>query len=173
MGGLLRRSDDGYQQFLAATARALLPLEHALCENGVSDILSDWPDRSRSDALRADLSALSVAEPDTNGTYENPNLRDEAYMLGAIYVLEGSRLGARLLVDTVRNAHPHALRYLCHGNALPLWPTFLAQLGASSKARRNPERAEAGAAAAFRLFLPHSNWGVEQHGAGSSLSQGS
>jgi heme oxygenase len=154
MGGLLRQTDRGYEQFLTATAHAVLPLERALCEARVSELVHDWPLRCRSDALREDLAALSIAEPDTHPIHEGPRLRDEAFMLGALYVLEGSRLGARVLLGMLGATHSHALRYLSHGHGLPLWQTFLAQLEASSAVRRNPESAEAGASAAFRPFLP-------------------
>lgn len=158
MGGLLRQADGGYEQFLTATARAVLPLERALCEAGVSEILQDWPQRARADALLADLATLSLPEPDPSAGYHDPGLRDEAYMLGALYVLEGSRLGARVLLGMLENAPPvhashRARRYLAHGQGLSLWQTFLARLEASGAVRRHPEIAEAGASVAFGLFL--------------------
>jgi len=157
MGGLLGRADRGYEQFLTATARGVLPLERALGYAGVSDVVRDWPRRARSEALRADLATLSLAEPDPHIVYEDPGLCDEAYMLGAIYVLEGSRLGARVVLGTLENApipvHECATRYLSHGQGLPLWQTFLAQLETSLEVRKHPERTEAGASAAFHLFL--------------------
>lgn len=159
MGGLLQQTDGGYEQFLIATARAVLPLERALCEAGVSEILHDWPLRSRSDALRADFATLSLPEPDAHAVKEDSALHDEAYVLGILYVLEGSRLGARVLLGMLENApvegHRRATRYLSHGKGLPLWPTFLAQLDASAEVRRHPDSAIAGASAAFGLFLPH------------------
>lgn len=154
MGGLLRQTVGGYERFLTASARALLPLERALVEAGVVEILPDWPERARSDALRADLAALSLSGPDTHAVYEDPHLKDEAYMLGAVYVLEGSRLGASVLVRMFESAPAHALHYLSHGNELPLWQTFLARLETSAAIRRNPEVTIAGASAAFKLFLP-------------------
>jgi heme oxygenase len=74
-----------------------------------------------------------------------------------LYVLEGSRLGSRLLLPEARARLSPALctatRYLSHGQGQPLWPTFLQWLEASPHVRRNPKQAAIGACAAFRLFL--------------------
>lgn len=150
---LLTAGLDGYRSFLRATAAAVLPLEHALATAGVADLLADWPERARSAALLADLAAVGIDEP------EIPALsgwRDEAGLFGALYVLEGSRLGARVLRQRLSAADVPRLagitQYLCHGEDRPLWPRFLACLEASPAVRRAPAAAVAGARAAFVLF---------------------
>ena len=154
LGPLITQGDTGYAKFLSCSAAALLPIERALGEAGVAAVLPDWPQRSRSEALRLDLSALSLPEPSSP---PSAKIGGRAFQLGMVYVLEGSRLGARLLLReaqfTLGPAARAAVRYLAHGQGLPLWPTFLHRLEASPDARREPEQAAAGARAAFQLFL--------------------
>lgn len=151
---LITQGDTGYAKFLACSAAALLPIERALGEAGIAAVLPDWPQRSRSEALRLDLSALSLPEPSVSPV---PEVGGRAFQLGMVYVLEGSRLGARLLLReaqfTLTPATRAAMRYLSHGQGLPFWPTFLQRLEASPHARREPEQAAAGARVAFQLFL--------------------
>jgi heme oxygenase len=154
MSALLQAREHGYERFLIATSRVVLPLERGLSRCGVSEIVPDWPLRSRTAALREDLQALSLPEPAPSAVYEDRRLLEEAYMLGVLYVLEGSRLGARALVNKI--AAPdrcQATSYLSHGQGLPLWQNFLTRLEASTAVRSRPERAVAGASVAFVLFL--------------------
>jgi heme oxygenase (biliverdin-IX-beta and delta-forming) len=142
-----------YAEFLSASAAALWPLERALNAADVTRILPDWEDRSRSAALDADLSELGIPCP---AAAPVPRLDGEAFLFGVLYVLEGSRLGAKLLTRQIlgsSNPHLHrATRYLQHGEGKPLWQTFLARLESSIAVRRSPERAVAGAVAAFACF---------------------
>lgn len=120
---------DGYSDFLLAHARALFGLELALEGAGIERLLADWPQRRRRDALRHDLLALDLAVP-TPLTL--PDTLDNATCWGLVYVLEGSRLGARLLLEQVdKTPWPgqlDALHYLQHAGDSTLWPRFLSQL---------------------------------------------
>lgn len=153
-GRLLRDGQDGYPRFLAASAAAVIPLERALTAAHVVDLLPDWPQRCRSQAVRSDLCALSLAAP---RMVEVRLDRDEAFLFGVLYVLEGSRLGARVLqralAERLAPHHRQAMSYLEHGDGRPLWPSFVARLNASSEARAEPERTIAGATMAFEKFL--------------------
>lgn len=95
---------DGYRRFLAAQAAAFVPVEAALTAAGVARLLPDWESRQRTAALRADLAALSITEPELFSPF--PHFQSEASMLGAIYVLEGSRLGGALLKRSVPLSFP-------------------------------------------------------------------
>ena len=151
---LFKRGDAGYAQFLMSSARALLPAEQALTDGQVSTILPDWPMRSRSLALRHDLSVLSLPEPEM---LPAPRIEGTAFLFGMLYVLEGSRLGAQWLLRqasvSLSPAVRTATRYLAHGQGLRLWATFLERLEASQPVRDEPRQAAAGACAAFELFL--------------------
>jgi heme oxygenase len=80
-----------------------------------------------------------------------------------LYVLEGSRLGGRLLLRrTLANPDPQvrsATRYLGHGGGRDLWRPFLEQLEASTAVAAAPDTAIAGAREAFALFIPGASHG--------------
>jgi len=141
---------DGYRHFLQAHAAALFNLEHCLEQNGIEQLLDDWPQRRRSDALRADLAALNcrpVAPLPARSSVS------QAWCWGAAYVLEGSRLGGQVLARRVQAAQPGAtMRYLAHAATPGLWPSFLQRL--ESHAQHCDERElQRGVTEAFELFL--------------------
>lgn len=140
----------GYRRFLQASAGALLPLEAALVEAGVARMFPDWPERSRSAAIAADLGRLDSA---VQSTVSVPPLTRSG-VLGTMYVLEGSRLGAKFLLKTVADAADprigEATAYLGHGAGRRLWQSFLAKLEAEQACEAD-EAIEA-AGAAFAAF---------------------
>jgi heme oxygenase len=150
-GRLIADGAAGYREFLRRSAAAVRPLEQALREIGVERILTDWRQRERTAALRADLADLGLDDP---SDVTQPRLGGEAHQFGVLYVLEGSRLGAKVLIKRLQQSGPvpAALRYLHHGEGRPLWQTFVERLERSDAVRRSPEDAIAGARAAFACF---------------------
>jgi heme oxygenase (biliverdin-IX-beta and delta-forming) len=142
----------GYRRFLEASAAALLPLEAALERTGVAGLFADWPERSRRDAITADLARL---EGEIRPMAEIAPLSRNA-VLGTMYVLEGSRLGARYLLRTIAaSADPliaEARGYLRHGTGQPLWRSFLARLEREPMTEDDAAEAIAGARQAFAMF---------------------
>ena len=141
---------EGYRRFLQAHAAALFCLEKTLEQNGVEQLLDDWPQRRRSNALRADLLELGcapVAPPASRTTVS------VGWCWGALYVLEGSRLGGQLLARRLQAAQPGApMNYLGHATVAGLWPAFLQQL--ETQAQDCDERElQRGVQEAFSLFL--------------------
>lgn len=140
----------GYRRFLQASAGALLPLEAALAEAGVAEIFPDWPERARSAAIAADLDRLGR---DAHASVSVSPLTHSG-VLGTMYVLEGSRLGAKFLMKAVADAADprigEATSYLGHGAGKRLWQSFLARLQ-SEEACDGDEAIEA-ACAAFAAF---------------------
>ncbi|MFG1396177.1 biliverdin-producing heme oxygenase [Roseixanthobacter pseudopolyaromaticivorans] len=120
---------EGYRLFLSANAAALLPLETRLERAGVAHILPDWPQRARRAALMADLRDLGVSRVDT---VEAPEFESADAILGALYVLEGSRLGSAVLLRRAGGLHGAATRFLAHGRHERLWASFLPVLEAVS-----------------------------------------
>lgn len=135
---------ESYGRFLRAHARALAPVEQALEEGGIAALLEDWPARSRRAALAGDLAALAVPQPATVPVALPPGA---AALLGAAYVMEGSRFGNGMLAKQVAAPLPHA--YLDHRAS---WPGFLAVLEARLADRALWPEAAAGALAAFDAF---------------------
>src|SRR4051812_14754119 len=151
---LLDAGEAGYRSFLLASAAAVFPLEQALLAAGGGSLLPDWMRRTRAAALRADLADLGITDV---ALATAPPLAGAAGMFGALYVLEGSRLGARLLVpDLLAGGSARvraATRYLRHGDGHRLWQSFLTHLESSQDVRACPGKAIAGARMAFALFI--------------------
>ncbi|MDX5330001.1 MAG: biliverdin-producing heme oxygenase [Caulobacteraceae bacterium] len=141
-------SADGYGNFLLAHARALPSLEAAV---GTSDQRpQDWPDRRRTPALLADLARLGLTPP---APLAAPDLPRQAMGLGALYVLEGSRLGGAVLRRRLKEAQPEAPDgYLSHGDGRPLWRSFLDWLEDQEIGPAAFDDAVAGARHAFGHF---------------------
>lgn len=117
---LSKRGD--YARFLAAQAAVLLPLEAWLDAHGAADVLADWPERRRADLLRDDLALLGedLPAPEAVTVPETP-----AAVIGAAYVLEGSRLGGALLAREVGADLPK--RFLA-GERSASWRSFVGEL---------------------------------------------
>jgi heme oxygenase len=140
----------GYRAFLQASARALVPLELSLEAAGVSGWLPDWPSRARRHALQRDLLDLGIVDP-IRPVLDVPPARD--FSVGVLYVLEGSRLGGRVLSRQVRAADAQApVAYLTHGLEQNLWRSFLIWLDSSAKVDFRTDAVEAGARYGFRCF---------------------
>ncbi|TSH97882.1 biliverdin-producing heme oxygenase [Verticiella sediminum] len=136
-----------YPAFLQAHAAALLPIEQWLEEQEVERLAPDWAQRRRSGALQADLAGLRSAAP---APIAWAGAADDAALWGTLYVLEGSRMGARFLARQVPAGLPTG--YLRHGEAEPLWPRFVQWLDAADAGL---DRAAVGAAAerTFAAFM--------------------
>ena len=115
--GGFRLNDRGdYARFLLAHARALPAVEAALANDPV---LPAW--RERTTLLAADLAALDATMPACL-----PFAADDAGRWGALYVIEGSRLGGALLARSVPAGWP--ARYLGAKHLSGEWRGLLAAL---------------------------------------------
>lgn len=131
-----------YRCFLVAHARALPAVETALATGSE---LPEW--RRRTDVLADDLAAMGEAMPAPLAF-----TLDGAARWGALYVMEGSRLGGQLLARGVPSGLPAAYLAAQHGSGE--WRALLnaieAQAGAADAAWR--DAAVAGARATFALY---------------------
>jgi heme oxygenase len=147
----MRRLAD-YRRFLEASAAALLPLEAALIAAGVQRIFPDWALRSRRGAILHDLARVGGAARPL--VVSGP--LDLDGVLGTMYVLEGSRLGAKVLLQTVAGSSDAtvtaATAYLRHGAGRHLWQSFLALLERHAETLNDDAGAVNAARRAFDLF---------------------
>ena len=97
--------EEDYRRFLLAQAAAFLPVEDRLDAGGTAEIVPDWGSRRRADLLRADLLALGADQP---LHIPPPPLESPAARLGAVYVLEGSRLGGAVLKRGLAETAPRS-----------------------------------------------------------------
>ncbi|MDO9489772.1 MAG: biliverdin-producing heme oxygenase [Sphingomonadaceae bacterium] len=135
-----------YGRFLSAQAAAHIPVEAALEQSGIASVLPDWPSRQRADLLRADLAALGLSPPAAGAL---PAFDTAAEMLGAVYVLEGSRLGGALLRRSVPADLPCS--FLGAGDSAA-WRRLLEVLDLQVRDVGDIDRATNGALRVFSLF---------------------
>jgi len=141
-----------YRRFLQASAATLIAIEQLLETAGVSQLLPDWAERRRRETIVADLHSLdSQAQPlALRRTSPTP-----AEVFGILYVLEGSRMGARVLLEQVLASADERVRnattYLGHGQS-NLWRTFLEQLE-THQAADDQTQTVSGAVYAFTMFI--------------------
>lgn len=152
--GLDLTQRDDYRAFLEHQAAVVLPLEHELDAVGADALLPDWRRRKRAAALSDDLHELDgVSRP-----VHPPVILNPASAWGMLYVLEGSRLGGRILSSIVsRSDDPcvrNATRFLRHGEGQHLWPSFVAALNAALRTETEVTAAIDGAITTFELFRP-------------------
>jgi len=140
-----------YRQFLRASAAALIGIEALLERAGIEQLLPDWSERTRTAAILADLRQLKATATPFDLRRAAPSA---AEMFGMAYVLEGSRLGSKVLLGRVRNAPDIAVRtatsYL-GANDAHWWRSFLQALENAPEAD-DGSATTAGAIYAFALF---------------------
>lgn len=141
-----------YSRFLTWQAALVPALEAHLRASGIEAILPDWGQRTRSEALFADLDALGAARPapvSVEGFSSEP-----AALWGIAYVLEGSRVGGTMLERSVADAlRGRATAFLTHGHKDRLWPKFTAALDAAPFSEGELDTAVRAARQVFGLFL--------------------
>lgn len=135
-----------YGRFLAAQAAAHVPVERALDIGGIAAIVPDWDDRRRAALIAADLAALGLPLPTMP---DPPILASRAALLGALYVLEGSRLGGALLRRSVPGALPTRFLSAAEPGA---WRKLIALLDARLSSPDAITDAIAAACDVFALF---------------------
>ena len=131
-----------YRLFLAAHARALPAVEAVLASDGD---LPPW--RGRTALLAEDLAALGAIAPSPL-----PFAAGSGERWGALYVIEGSRLGGMLLARRIGSGQPAA--YLGAKHLPGEWRALLGAIDAHAAGEAEPWRAAAveGARRAFGLY---------------------
>jgi heme oxygenase len=142
-----------YVRFLLANS-PIAWIEPALTSAGIQRLLPDWQQRRRHFGLVADLEELGVCPgPSGNCVIE----ADIGTMLGWAYVLEGSRMGARLIRRIVESSGDSdllkATRFIRHGENVNYWRTFAAALSQIDQDDNAIARAGIAAETAFACFL--------------------
>ena len=147
-------SRTGYVNYLLINW-ACVSIEVALERAGIDQVLLDWERRRRRIALVKDLEALGVRPP----SYAARTIdSDIGSLLGWSYVLEGSRLGGRVILQTIMtSSEPEiagATGFLRHGGGEQLWESFKIEMAKINGDPAAIVRACTGATAAFRCFAP-------------------
>jgi heme oxygenase len=145
-----------YRACLSGFARVILPLERSFEGlGGWEDFGIDLAERARTPALVADLTHAGI-DPDDLAPAHVPAPTDLAAGLGALYVIEGSVLGGRIILDALlgRFGQDIAGATAFFGGRGPrtglLWQTFRAALDRFGESE--PEAEAAVIAAANQTF---------------------
>jgi heme oxygenase len=119
-----------YTRYLEGMAAFRAPIETALSRADLAPHFGDWRPVMISTELAQDLSDLGGNAMSSNEAFVLPSDRDG--LLGVLYVLEGSSLGARVLVrraSALGFTAGHGARHLAAQVAQPqAWPQFVALL---------------------------------------------
>jgi len=118
----LGRVED-YRRFLEFQARTVPAVEGALACAGLGDFVEGWTESHRGTAIRDDLETLGNPMPPPA---QPPIIAGTAELLGTAYVLEGSRLGGRVLRRQVAEGLPAS--FLGDDGSLGPWPQLLAAI---------------------------------------------
>lgn len=124
---------DGYRRFLAASWALRKQHEDQIDRSGGAALWKDWPGRRIAHLIAQDIADLGIAARIEIRPL-HPVL-SAAELLGTLYVLEGSSLGARVLSKSVGNlglSGDYGARHL-HAQAgdIAPWRSFLALLDSS------------------------------------------
>jgi heme oxygenase len=135
---------------------ALMLLVPALERARAEHVCPGWEGRSRLAALAEDLRALGV-RPNANPAYP-PSFVREPEIWGALYAVEGSRLGNRVILRRVMKsgseAERRATQFLAHGQEdRTAWGGFLTRLEALQYCGEAFEFAVLGAERVFEMYL--------------------
>ncbi|MBS7457057.1 biliverdin-producing heme oxygenase [Coralloluteibacterium stylophorae] len=148
---------DGYRAFLRAMHRFHRRAEAGLDRAEAERLLPGWAPQRRASLIAADLRALGDADDDA----PLPALAIDGAgaALGLLYVVEGSALGARMLLPQVRALGAPADRATSflerHAAAPERWRAFLSRLDAAALDATQEHALTASARGAFAAVIEH------------------
>lgn len=144
--------------------RCLLAIHHAALGGvvpalecaGAARLFPGWDGRSRLTALEADMVEL-CADPPSRVSIE-PSFSSEQEVWGALYAVEGSRLGNQVLrrriAGPMNGLGQRATRFLAHcPEDTASWPRLVARLEGLDYRGEDFEAAVRGAEAVFGVYL--------------------
>jgi heme oxygenase (biliverdin-IX-beta and delta-forming) len=153
LAGQLFDAPDRYRRYLQAMHAARAPMERALDDSGADLCFPEWPRRRIAHLVTLDLADLGARPHPVRAV---PRSVRPAAQLGWLYVLEGSALGARILLRQAGGAglsEKFGARHLAAQTADPgAWRRFVAVLEAADLSPEEERACERGALDAFGFF---------------------
>lgn len=140
-----------YRAFLQASASALVAVELMLEAAGVERLFTDWPARTRRQALLADLERLGAS---AHPFQLHRPLPTQPEIFGMMYVLEGWRRDSKMLLRRVAGSSDAQVREACtylQASDSALWSSFIETLESAGAADDQLETTS-GAIYTFALF---------------------
>ncbi|MEO8961995.1 MAG: biliverdin-producing heme oxygenase [Ginsengibacter sp.] len=96
-----------YARLLQLFAGYFGSLEDLIEQNLNLDMLTDYRLRRKAAALQADLISMNVPLPKKIGSENLPTIKNSLQAIGALYVMEGSTLGGRIIRKMVADKLPN------------------------------------------------------------------
>lgn len=134
----------GLENFLRFMWIGCSTIEGGLDAAGADRLLPEWPRRRRSDLLARDLGATGTSPPPPI------DFASDGEVWGGLYVLEGSRLGGRMLARSTPLSNQSA--FLSESEKRSFWPQFLKRLRSADQGARSRADMVCGARKAFAAF---------------------
>ena len=151
----LLTSQTGYRRYVAATSRARRSIESRLTCSGASGLYPTWSDCRIAHLVEDDLADLAVSAPIEDIDSRLASMSAGA-MLGALYVLQGSAMGARTIarrVSALGMGPEFGARHLAHQAANPkAWLQFLELLKSFPLSDEEESACARAAVATFECF---------------------
>lgn len=122
----------GYSAYVQSIYAFRMPIERAIASTGLLSGFLPWSPLMIGDALEKDLVALDIDRPDH--LPEPPFIETPEHLYGLLYTLEGSSLGAQVLVKRAANmgfgVDSGAAHLVRQAGAIESWKGFCRQLEA-------------------------------------------
>ncbi len=119
-------------------------LQRALERSDVGELIADWPERKKTALIEQDLLDLRLKPAGSSAFGGELRLADDAECLGALYVMEGASMGARVLLIAAHRlglGATHGARHLtAAASSMQHWKTFVALLEAAPGDTASEER---------------------------------
>jgi len=143
---------------LQACVRCMALVSEAVILSGLAEQALEYPFRTRLTALEHDLLELNLAPLPLSAALPAevvPPASEDAALLGYLYVIEGSKLGARMLGRQIASTLPTAPRRFFSAASDPSsWADFCAYADARCPPARQAEAVKA-ALTMFDFFRAH------------------
>ena len=134
----------GLEDFLRFMWIGCSKVEDGLDTAGAQRLLPEWPRRRRSDMLARDLGETNETVPVA------VDFASDGEVWGGLYVLEGSRLGGRVLARSTPLSGQSA--FLSDSDERSFWPQFLKRLQSADLGTNARADMACGARKAFAAF---------------------
>ena len=146
------QNQNDYEKFLNIHAWAIIPLEKKLRESENFLLIPSAEKRLRSQTIKNDLAQLGLSLPQTSlPTMSYINAVSE--IAGIMYVLEGSRLGAKVLVKQIKQVPQLPTSFLNHGKDENYWSSYISWLNNHTWSNEDQDKAMIAAQSVFKLYL--------------------
>jgi heme oxygenase len=124
------RSTNDYADLLSLFYKYFGGLEKAIVKHLDQSLIPDYPARRKASALAADLTEMGAMVPPLARISELPAIHNHQQALGALYVIEGSTLGGKIISKMISHQIPstdgHGLTFFnSYGDdTLAMWERF-------------------------------------------------